>query len=642
MFGVCAVVVTATCASSALAASKSKAPPQIPLTERGKELEARYAEALDAVRLEIERALPAIGARQRAAFLSAYHDEAKATADELKALRVVGGRRVKDKEAAQKVYEAAKEARAQAEARARPLAKAMLRRMAPFLSSDALDGKLAKYVVMSEATPRGLAEFAQEGDEQEGLVERLLADADLMTQMVVAGGAAAGKGGPARYGPAMKIYTDIQSASAKASGGVFQRLALAVALEHAVPRGQRNATALTDAPKTVDPVKRYLSYEKAYLAGELDPGFEGLTVWEYRNVVNGEEPDETAAWGRKMLRNYRPDHISTSDYRWRYVMAVKTDVRYGSQDNKYDKPELQFFQNILMNGGVCGRRAFFGRFILRAFGVPTTRRPQRGHAALAHWTPDGWVVCLGAGWPWGWTDYGEGLDFAFHTQAREDEDIFAQSLRAQWAGRTVGEKTAFGFHAVPSGFWNGVALYRQKAIIEEAKAIALAAVGTDIGEANESKEKDIAEAVAMTEHDKAVTVDWDGTITVPAVACSKPTESTQKIIFMRSNLGGYQLHYGRLAKPETFEYSFDSPRAGSYALTARVVTPSWKQRLFVSVNGSEDLVDIALPFTVGMWGTTKPVEITLKRGKNILVFSRVHENVKGLTIKDFTLTPLDR
>ena len=51
-----------------------------------------------------------------------------------------------------------------------------------------------------------------------------------------------------------------------------------------------------------------------------------------------------------------------------------------------------------MNGGVCGRRAFFGRFILQSFGIPTVARPQTGHASLVHWTPDGWVICLGGGW----------------------------------------------------------------------------------------------------------------------------------------------------------------------------------------------------------------------------------------------------
>jgi hypothetical protein len=39
-------------------------------------------------------------------------------------------------------------------------------------------------------------------------------------------------------------------------------------------------------------------------------------------VVNGEEPDHTLAWGREMLRNYRPGHITTPDQRWRYVKTV--------------------------------------------------------------------------------------------------------------------------------------------------------------------------------------------------------------------------------------------------------------------------------------------------------------------------------
>ena len=533
-----------------------------------------------------------------------------------------------------KELKAAKEALALAQAKTMKAVNEL--NLKPFLASDKLDGQLAKYVVLTEATPRGLAEFAQEGKKQEELIKKLLADADLMTQMVVADGAKNGK-----YGQAMKIYTDIQKASRKARYGVLQRLALAISLEHAVPVGQRNAKSRTDAPATVDPVKRYLHFEKTYLNDELDPGFKGLSVWDYRMVVDGEEPEEILTWGRKMLGNYRPDHISTPDYRWRYVAAVRTEVRYGSQDNKYDKPELQFFQNILMNGGVCGRRAFFGRFILRAFGIPTLARPQRGHAALAHWTPDGWVVCLGGGWGVGWVKgRNKDLDFLATTQARNSEKAFLQVKRAQWVGDVLGEKRIFGFLSGDPDFWNGVALYQQRAIIEEAKAVALAAVGEDIGEANETKEKvDIAK-VTITEADKKILVGRDGVITIPAAACSKPTKSTGKIIFMESNLGGMQLHYSRNGKPEEFEYTFGAPKAGKYALTARVVTPSWKQYLRVTANGAEKPIDIALPFTVGMWDKTQPVEVTLARGKNVLTFSREHEGLKGLTIKDFTLTPI--
>ena len=634
MAGICGVLIAAAIATPSAWAARKKAAPQTPLTEAGQKLEARYSGQLEELRAEVVKALPKTDEQRQAAFLKAYQEEAGATAAHLNALR--GQDRKPAEHPSKKAHESAKEALARAKKNAEPVAEAMLADVKEFLASDKLDAQLATCAVLAEATPRGLADFAQQGARQEALIEKLLADPGLMKQALIAGGAKDGK-----YGQAMKIYTDIQKASTKAKTGALQRLAMGISLEHAVPVKQTNPTAQADAPATVDPVKRYLHYEKALLAGELDPGFKDLTVWEYRNVVNGDEPDEILAWGREMLRNYRPDHISTSDYRWRYVKAVKTDVRYGSQDNKYDRPDLHKYQNILMNGGVCGRRAFFGRFILRSFGIPTVRRPQRGHAALAHWTPDGWVVCLGANWTWGWTDYGQDLDFLAHTQARENEQVYLEALRAQWVATVLGEKKAFGFHAPASGFWNGVSLYRQRVIIEEAKAVALAAVGTDIGEANESKKKDAVEAVTMTDADRKVVVGKDGVITIPAVACSKPTNSTQKIVFMKSCLGGMQLHYNRNGKPEEFEYTFEAPAAGKYALTARVVTPSWKQHLRVAANGAKEPIDIALPFTVGMWETTEPVEVTLVKGRNVLRFSR-DEPVKGLTIKEITLRPVKR
>jgi len=702
MKGICRALIGMAIGTSSVWAAKQPAVQEMELTAAGQNLLARYSDQLKALQAEISKALPAVDEQKKSAYLKASEAERAAEAEVNAAQQGLGkiqtaqalvahakGKWIggaekgiaeaqemlkkattdAEREAAQKelakwqankedgikalkerqealdkakreepaliqALQAAKDALAQAKTQTLKALKELT--LESFLSSDKLDAKLAKYVVLLEATPRGLAAFAQQGNDQEKLVEQLLADADLMKQMVIADGASGGK-----YGQAMKIYTDVQKASAKAKDGVLQRLALAVSLEHAVPVTQRNPKSQTDAPATVDPVKRYLHYEKAFLDGELDPGFKDLTVWDYRMVVYGDEPDWTLAWGRKMLRNYRPDHISTPDYRWRYVAAVRTDIKYGSQDNKYDKPELQFFQNIVMNGGVCGRRAFFGRFILRAFGVPTTARPQRGHAALAHWTPDGWVVCLGAGWGSGWTKtrYGKDLDFLATTQARSTGKPYLQVKRAQWVGDVLGEKRTSGFLSGDPAFWHGVSLYLQRDIIEKAKAVALAAVGTDIGEANESKVKEAVEAATITEEDRKIVIGKDGVITIPAVACSKPTNSTAKIRFMKSHLGGMQLHYNRLGNPEEFEYTFDAPAAGKYALSARVVTPSWKQHLLVAANGAKEPTDIALPFTVGMWEKTEPVEVSLVKGRNVLRFSR-NEPVKGLTIKDFTLTPV--
>lgn len=235
-----------------------------------------------------------------------------------------------------------------------------------FVEESSLDDQLAEFVVLAEATPRGLADFVQQDQERSALVEQLLSDKDLLKIMLLADGAAVVKkqqqqqgknnnnnrcGGEAQYGPAMKIYTEIQGKSKHANhngGGVLSRLALAISLEHAVPIPQVNAQKKTSTSVNsfVDPVHRYLNYEAAYLAGELDPAFDQLSVWELRMVVNGDEPDETAAWGRSTLRNFRPDHIlsGTGGHEWRYVGLVRSDVRYGSQDVQFDRPELQKYQ----------------------------------------------------------------------------------------------------------------------------------------------------------------------------------------------------------------------------------------------------------------------------------------------------------
>jgi predicted nucleic acid-binding Zn-ribbon protein len=677
---------------------------EIALTSTGKKLEAAYAAQLEELKEEIVKNLPSLDPEKKALFLNARGAEEEAKAqleaaqkrmgeintakalvghakgkwiggadkgiaaakEKLKKATTAAERKAAEEELAKweqnredgvaalkerqanmdkaekdrpEVEKALKDAeQALADAKALPVKAVRNLELRPVLSSDRLDAKLAKYSVMLEATPRGLAAYAQQGDEQRELIDKMLAADDLLVQMAIADGAKDGQ-----YGPAMEIYRAIWQASDKVVEGPLRRLALAISLEHAVPIKQRNAVARTDAPETVDPVQRYLHYEKALLAGELDPAFKDLTTWDFRMVVDGEEPDEILAWGREMLRNYRPDHVTMDDYRWRYVALVRSDIRYGSQDNKYDQDELQFFQNILKNGGICGRRAFIGRFILRAFGIPTTARPQRGHAALAHWTPDGWVVCLGGGWGAGWTKgrYNKDLDFLANTQARAAGEAFLQVKRAQWIGDVMGEKRVFGLLSGEPEFWYAASLYTQRGIIEDSEAKTLAAVGEDIGEANVTKEKIEITKVVMTAKDREVTVDEEGVITIPAAATSNPTKSTGKIIFMDSFLGGKQLHFSRNGGGQVFEYTVEVPAAGTYALTALVVTPSWKQNLLVTANGADTPVKMALPHTVGLWDKTPPVGIQLSKGKNTLRFSHQTDGyAKGFSIKEFTLTPV--
>lgn len=507
-------------------------------------------------------------------------------------------------------------------------ADAVFAEVGSVLNDDARDVLLVEAALLAHATPQGLAEFACLGPGQAALVDKLRSNNSLMRDMLLAGGARFGQ-----YGRAMQIYTEIQKASARASGGSFQRLALATALEHARPITESRPNAQQDpTPAFVDPVKRYLHYEAASLAGELDPAFPSLAAWDYRHVVNCDAPDEILAWGRQMLRNYRPDHIQNADSGWRYVAAVRTEVPYGSQNVKFDDPALHSYQNIIRNGGVCGRRAFFGRFILRAFGIPTWGVTQRGHAAVSHWTPKGWVVNLGASFQVSWWDKDDvplsGTQFLRETQARAHEQEYIRVLRAEWLSRILGEETYNERRKIVGGFWSRIASHLSGKLAE--KSPVLGPLGKELAEANDKQQKIASETVSAS--DQLVSV-AHGVITIPAVAHGKST--TGKAAAMKSYSGGMQLH--ALGGYDTV-YEFDAPAAGTYQLTAKVATVQTGQVFVFQMNGNEPAESPA-PYTLGMWEDTQPVTVTVPKGKNTLRCG-LKAGSRGVTIRNFTLSPV--
>ena len=672
--------------------------PESNLTQHGAQLAERYESLLGLLRADIAKDLPALDPRKKAALDSAREALAKASADvksagealakiaTAKALvehakgKWIGGaeKGIAEAEAAlkkattnteresaetdlakwqvnkadgikalaerQQAYDLAKrdEGRlteanmaaqaALASARTAELAAAtaILADMRPVLTTDKRDAALVKCAVLATATPNGLAEFAQQGEPQEALVEGLLGDVDMMKQMLEAGGAARG-----RYGHAVAIYAAIRKASPESKEGVLQRLAMATSLEHAQPIEQINAKDLTGAPATVDPVKRYQHYEKAFLDGELDPAFKDFTVWEYRMVVGCDAPDEILTWGRQMLRAYRPDHIRNPDYGWRYSSLVRTDVTYGSQNVKNDLPSLHSYQNIPKNGGVCGRRAFFGRFILRAFGIPVWGVTQHAHAALSHWTPKGWVVNLGAGFEHSWWDKGDaprsGSDFLLETQAREHGIDYMTVLRAQWVSAALGEQPYNDRKNVPGGFWSNLAHYQTVKLASA--AVPLGPLGKELAEANEPANAIPATQAKATQADQKITVATDGTITIPAVAFGK---SKGKPAIMDGFGGRMQMHCGGGFGTD---YGFDVPKSGKYILTAMVATLQDGQMFVFRPNGSEQPLEVAVPYTVGLWQQTPPLEIQLASGRNTLGFT-IRDGSRGVTVMEFTLKPL--
>jgi len=354
------------------------------------------------------------------------------------------------------------------------------------------------------------------------------------------------------------------------------------------------------------------------------------------------------AWGRKMLRNLRPNLVPTNGDTSKYVDTVNGEIAYSRAGPGRDREDVRLMQNILANGGICGRRAFFGRFLLRAHGVPTTARSEPGHATLAHWHPDGWRVRLGGSWGPGnrgryatmnrarSSPYGVDLNFLATTQARQDADAFIRVKRSQWIGTLMGERRKAGFHSrneLEPTLWYDLGLHEQRMIIARLDAAA------------RGEPAAVASAPApLPGATGTVTVDANGVITIPSAATSSPTESVTRIFrghqpeilfFVEDQEGYTRLHLSRYSNEfDRFTYTVNAPRAGTYQMAAHIATPRWDQSLHASVNG-RDAIDMPLPYTEGAWQRSTPVEIELAAGRNELTF-----HGGRVAIDHFTLTPV--
>jgi hypothetical protein len=172
-----------------------------------------------------------------------------------------------------------------------------------------------------------------------------------------------------------------------------------------------------------------------------------------------------------------------------------------------------------------------------------------------------------------------------------------------------------------------------QAVAIAATAVGLGPLGQDLAEANDAKEKVKIEPAKLAEADRKVVVGRDGAITIPAVAHSKPQGP---FVAMKSFSGGTQLH---CTAGFEADYAVEAPRAGKYALAARVVTVQEGQKFLLTANYAKAPVEIAVPYTLGRWQQTQPAEISLVNGKNALHFA-LQDGSRGVTIKEFTLTPV--
>ncbi len=599
----------------------------VPLTEKGEALQAKYDGILAELKKEVLPAIPAVDERQKAAFV-----ELHALVEKVPPFPIPEGSSGKGFPPTHSPHN---KPYAVAQSNALDAATPLLAELDSFLSGGELDAKLAKIALMTHATPRGLAVFAQQGKEEEQLIEELLADDALIKQIMELGGCYQGK-----YGQGMQIYKAIQKAVPRAREGFWQSFALASSMEH--PSGCLKKDGMTAAEVNLEVFNYYVD---AYDKGELDEAFGTYSDFNWRFPMH-HYTVEDMTWMREMIRNYRPDHARMEDYKWRYCRIVKTDVPYtsnagGLRDKLSKQLNVGRFQSFLLVGGICGPRCFTGKIACSAFGIPVRYARQTGHAAMCHWTPDGWTTVFGASWAFNSHRDICGLDFSLEERARSAADEYMKVIRAEWVGAALDEeKVATRQYGIRGDFWSALGFYKKLAIVEAKRIAELAPTGEELAESNIESNALAIVQIELNEEDKTIVVEDDGVIRIPPGATSLAVTNTAKLRFMRTiEDDGVQVHYSLGGgRPELLKYTVEAPAAGKYELTAKVCTVTFGREMLLRLN-RRTLVDIALPYTEGYWGHTEPVELALREGRNSFQFTIKAPN-KGLSIREFKLRPV--
>jgi hypothetical protein len=598
-------------------------PATVDLTPEGKKLEAHYSKMLADLKEEIKRLEPKVDEKKKAEFTEQFGALENVTPF----TKTVMGNEVTVK------YGPGNPGFAEKQKEVLTAARAVMKDIEVFLGGEQELAIMAKFALLTHATPNRLAGFAQKGEEENALIDKLLNDDKLVAQAMTMGGASGG-----RYGQAMRSYAAIQKASKRSHEGFFQVWALAVSLQYT-----GDTYVYPGVPAAESLVKYYLNYLKAYDDEILDTAFSKLggTGWNYRFVFPDSYTLEDVEWIRKVIRNYRPDHTRL-EYRWRYCRIVRTDIPYTGSVKRPVRPDLNLskFQDFFLKGGICGPRAFVGQLSGYAFGIPSRRAPSPGHAAMAHWTPDGWTTVLGPhfyfckhinGMP--------PMDFLLESQARQDPEGFKQVLMCEWLGIALAEDAPRNYGS-SGGLWRLLGFYKRQAIVEDQKIEDIGTTGEELAESNVSSEKEEIEQIEIPEKFRKITVAENGTITIPVAACRSP-KNGEKIRFMESIDGGMQVHYGLQGRrPELLSYTVDIPRAGKYGFTAHVCTVTVDRQFLLRVN-RRTLVDIDIPYTKADWMDTEPVELELKEGRNRISFTQYAPN-KGISIREFKLKPVKK
>lgn len=490
-------------------------------------------------------------------------------------------------------------------------------------SESVVDSAL-RGMIITQATPQRLAEFSAKDKKHGKAVAALLKSREMMKEMLGNGGAMGGN-----YGQALSIYNQIVADFPEEDHqftAVNKKIAMAVALELAEPIFE------FDTRIEVDPVDRYNHFADAYKNGELDPAFPHFSIWELRHIVNCDAKNDQMKWGRDMLLNYAPYITVITALKEKYCFILQTDVLI-RPSSWTSSPRT--YQQVLSGGGNEKPNSWFGRFILKAHGIPTWGCKQGKSEGFTRWTPGGWATMMKTQWDECEWNGVSGSDFKGEIDARaayspEDYfnklvllECFAEVLDGRRGGLPEEEKSILH----PLRVWRSLSIVQRALMLEPAgpekfERTGSAAVKTRL-------EKYLAKfEIEQPDEEERVK---GGTLIIP-VTKHEFSDGPMKVVDCFT--GGKQLNLlGGAAK---LDFIVPDSAKGKKTLEIEVCSIHFKQTpLNLSIDEGEPIL-IEVPYTLGEWGKTKAVQVDLSGGETMR-FSR-DKGSMGLAIKNLNLS----
>lgn len=500
-----------------------------------------------------------------------------------------------------------------------------------------LEMSLLRTAVLVRGGSKGFAKFANGSDMNGQLVETLLNNKKIMKEMLLQGGPTGRK-----FGNAMKLYTQIMAGLEKDRfHKVNKKLAMAAALEFAKPQTE------FDSSIEIDAQQRFSHYVDAHKKGELDPAFTYFSTWEYRMAINSDASNEQLAWGRNMQMIYVPHITTIYDERWRYNRQVVTDVGYRPPNWT---ASTRTYQQLLSGGGFDGPRAWYGRFICRAFGIPVWGLKQhlKKNVAMSRWTPKGWALNFHipeSSWDSCHWDDRSGTDFKEEIDARSavsEQVYYEKVILLECLADACKEKSKKdGETGVidPSKVWSSLALIQRKLFADQVQNDSFQRTGPSVVI---SKIDRYIQNINDEAPPLPIEVDsTTGNIVIPA-ASFKESNGNKLVRSNKSFGGGTQLHLNNGEGYVTYEIpeeiKFDKDK--EYILIAKVSTVHLVQHNLKLESKDGKIYEIKIPYTTGEWQDTVPIQILRSDDLSTMkFFRRKAKDCFGLAIKSFTLTP---